>query len=82
MMMLMKMRAMMMRPCGAVQLLDVEAEAGVDIGEDDDIGVAQFRQGRPAQTSKKMRRAVILRQGLKGDCACVVQTQLHFNLLF
>ena len=37
MMMLMKMRAMMMRPCGAVQLLDVEAEAGVDIGEDDDI---------------------------------------------
>ena len=36
-MMLMKMRAMMMRPCGAVQLLDVEAEAGVDIGEDDDI---------------------------------------------
>ena len=35
--MLMKMRAMMMRPCGAVQLLDVEAEAGVDIGEDDDI---------------------------------------------
>ena len=33
----MKMRAMMMRPCGAVQLLDVEAEAGVDIGEDDDI---------------------------------------------
>ena len=36
-MMLMKMRAMMMRPCGAVQLLDVEAEAGVDIGEDDGI---------------------------------------------
>ena len=35
--MLMKMRVMMMRPCGAVQLLDVEAEAGVDIGEDDDI---------------------------------------------
>ena len=28
----------------------------------------------PSQTSKKMRRAVILRQGLKGDCACVVQT--------
>ena len=37
MMMLMKMRAMMMRPCGAVQLLDVEAEAGVEIGEDDGI---------------------------------------------
>ena len=29
-----------------------------------------------------MRRAVILRQGLKGDCAFVVHTQLHFNLLF